>query len=380
MNAALTRRLAALQVRAQLLSAQGKLLSDLGDIKECRRLQKEVAAIRKDSAARGLTPNDPLEEMLAKWRSLVDWSNKVQSRLRDVDALCAEQSRLSDWGSVVSYDWLQRWRDRLSLALSELERGCSESRGTMVAGAWDQGRVDPDLLTVGTVMAAPLKFECAEEDDSEEEKPGPAEILSSSFRAVQPKSPEVAARLRLIRDTRGKADAALAEFPRQRAALAQMCKLLAAGELTQAESRRGACGVRFADLDYKVPFKALGERRSRLYKASAELAEAKGSAAQHTSIPSLEEALRRLEMLANGLESKGRETCGEESRLWVALAKEAASARELTAQHILRARQSERRRLTLLWVGAAILDEIREVVNGDLARFETDAVKASAGP
>lgn len=30
--------------------------------------------------------------------------------------------------------------------------------------------------------------------------------------------------------------------------------------------------------------------------------------------------------------------------------------------------------------GAAILDEIREVVNGNLARFETDAVKASAGP
>ena len=29
--------------------------------------------------------------------------------------------------------------------------------------------------------------------------------------------------------------------------------------------------------------------------------------------------------------------------------------------------------------GAAILDEIREVVNGNLARFETDAVKASAG-
>jgi hypothetical protein len=30
--------------------------------------------------------------------------------------------------------------------------------------------------------------------------------------------------------------------------------------------------------------------------------------------------------------------------------------------------------------GAAILDEIREVVNGNLARFETDAVKVSAGP
>jgi hypothetical protein len=30
--------------------------------------------------------------------------------------------------------------------------------------------------------------------------------------------------------------------------------------------------------------------------------------------------------------------------------------------------------------GAAILDEIRKVVNGILARFETDAVKASAGP
>ena len=29
--------------------------------------------------------------------------------------------------------------------------------------------------------------------------------------------------------------------------------------------------------------------------------------------------------------------------------------------------------------GASILDEIREVVNGNLARFETDAVKASAG-
>jgi formylglycine-generating enzyme required for sulfatase activity len=272
MNAALTRTLAALQARSHLLSTQGGLLSDLGDIKECRRLRDEIEATVKESAAKGLTPPNPLEVVLADWRRLVAWSDEVQGRLKRVDEICRDRRGLNG-SKGVKLDWLERWQKRLELAPRELGPRLDDARKVILSGDWQNGEVHPETLEVGTVMAPTLKLEYASGEESPGTEPAPAAILASSWRALQPGSPEVAARLQLIRAARAEAETALAEFPRHQAVLAEVQQLLGAGELTAAETKLKGLKPLFSELDYSELGKSIGERRKRINKTSDDLSE-----------------------------------------------------------------------------------------------------------
>jgi formylglycine-generating enzyme required for sulfatase activity len=372
MNADLTRKLAALQARSHLLSTQGGLLSDLGDIKECRRLRDEVAAAVQESAAKGLTPPDPLEVVLADWRRLVAWSDGVQGRLKLVDEICRGGRHLNE-SQAVTLDWLERWRKRLETAPRELGLGLDNSRKAILSGDWQQGQVHPETLEVGTVMAPtfkpecasgevpaaavplpplldpPVLVECAPGEERGRAEPEPAAILASSWRAVQPGSPEVAARLQRIRDAKAKAESALADYPRHQAVLAEVQQLLTAGELTAAETKLKGLKPRFSELDYAGWDKLIRERRERLKKASDEVGEAERAVGDTKAIRVPRETLGQLERLAYDLNKKGVEAGGEEGRLWAEVAKGAESVRQRKEQLILEEKRKERGQV-LLWL------------------------------
>ena len=70
MNPASIRGAARLQVRLRTLLDQRELLSDLGDIKESRRLTEEVNRVLTEAVARGVIPADSLGAVAGDWRRL----------------------------------------------------------------------------------------------------------------------------------------------------------------------------------------------------------------------------------------------------------------------------------------------------------------------
>jgi hypothetical protein len=70
MNPAAIRGAACLQVRLRTLLDQRELLSDLGDIKESRRLAEELNGVLTEAVARGVIPADPLGAVAGDWRRL----------------------------------------------------------------------------------------------------------------------------------------------------------------------------------------------------------------------------------------------------------------------------------------------------------------------
>jgi chaperonin cofactor prefoldin len=363
MNADLTRKLAALQARSHLLSTQGGLLSDLGDIKECRRLRDEVAAAVQESAAKGLTPPDPLEVVLADWRRLVAWSDEVQGRLKNVDALCQEEGRLNE-SQGVTLDWLERWQKRLEKAPRELDPGLEDARKALLPADWQQRQVHPETLEVGMVMAPTLSLEYAGGEVPAAAVPEPATTLASSWRAVQPGSPEVAARLQRIRDAQAKAESASAEYPRHQAVLAEVQQLLTAGELTAAETKLKGLKPLFSELDYSELGKSIGERRQRLKKTSDDLSKVQkdvGKWVQRLKVlmhKELEEEaeglIARLKSLQDAASKESRELGdGGAGRIWINLIRDIQRERVSVEDHLGRVRR--RLRIEMAFCGTVVV-------------------------
>ena len=92
----LTLALAKAQANLDLIASRSDVLSDLGDLKEVKRLDSECALLIRDQAKSGRVPPDPLAALESELVALIAWGEEVQAlldegmELLDPDRLVAD--------------------------------------------------------------------------------------------------------------------------------------------------------------------------------------------------------------------------------------------------------------------------------------------------
>ena len=92
----LTLALAKAQANLDLIASRSDVLSDLGDLKEVKRLESECALLIRDQAKSGRVPPDPLAALESEVVALIAWGKEVQAfldeglELLDPDRLVAD--------------------------------------------------------------------------------------------------------------------------------------------------------------------------------------------------------------------------------------------------------------------------------------------------
>jgi len=92
----LTLALAKAQANLDLIASRSDVLSDLGDLKEIKRLDSECALLIRDHAKSGRVPPDPLAALESEVVALIAWGKEVQAfldeglELLDPDRLVAD--------------------------------------------------------------------------------------------------------------------------------------------------------------------------------------------------------------------------------------------------------------------------------------------------
>ena len=92
----LTLALARAQANLDLIASRSDVLSDLGDLKEVKRLDSECALLIRDHAKSGRVPPDPLAALESEVVALIAWGEEVQAlldegmELLDPDRLVAD--------------------------------------------------------------------------------------------------------------------------------------------------------------------------------------------------------------------------------------------------------------------------------------------------
>ena len=92
----LTLALARAQANLDLIASRSDVLSDLGDLKEVKRLDSECALLIRDHAKSGCVPPDPLASLESEVVALIAWGEEVQAfldegmELLDPDRLVAD--------------------------------------------------------------------------------------------------------------------------------------------------------------------------------------------------------------------------------------------------------------------------------------------------
>ena len=92
----LTLALAKAQANLDLIASRSDVLSDLGDLKEVKRLDSECALLIRDHAKSGRVPPDPLAALETEVVALIAWGEEVQAlldegmELLDPDRLVAD--------------------------------------------------------------------------------------------------------------------------------------------------------------------------------------------------------------------------------------------------------------------------------------------------
>ena len=92
----LTLALAKAQANLDLIASRSDVLSDLGDLKEVKRLESECALLIRDHAKSGRVPPDPLAALETEVVALIAWGKEVQAlldegmELLDPDRLVAD--------------------------------------------------------------------------------------------------------------------------------------------------------------------------------------------------------------------------------------------------------------------------------------------------
>jgi formylglycine-generating enzyme required for sulfatase activity len=92
----LTLALAKAQANLDLIASRSDVLSDLGDLKEVKRLESECALLIRDHAKSGRVPPDPLAALESEVVALIAWGKEVQAfldeglQLLDPDRLVAD--------------------------------------------------------------------------------------------------------------------------------------------------------------------------------------------------------------------------------------------------------------------------------------------------
>ena len=106
----LTLALAKAQANLDLIASRSDVLSDLGDLKEVKRLDSECALLIRDHAKSGRVPPDPLAALESEVVALIAWGEEVQAlldegmELLDPDRLVAEDHTADKIGRAKAPD------------------------------------------------------------------------------------------------------------------------------------------------------------------------------------------------------------------------------------------------------------------------------------
>ena len=265
MNPAAIRGAARLQVRLRTLLDQRELLSDLGDIKESRRLAEELNRVLREAVARGVIPPDPLGAVAGDWRRLAGWSDRVQELLLKVDETCAQAPSLKAKAkNRPSRDWLERWKIALETTRGELATGLAKARAEIRSEDWVDGRPHAELIEVSGMVAPQEQLKVATDAAGRASSTERERILASSWLAAQPNSKAVLERQQRVTAALEKAADGLKLHARHRAALDQARKLIAAGEPAAARKCLEETPSVFSDLGYEEVGQALAKLETQL--------------------------------------------------------------------------------------------------------------------
>jgi formylglycine-generating enzyme required for sulfatase activity len=275
MNPAAIRGAARLQVRLRTLLDQRELLSDLGDIKESRRLAEELNRVLTEAVARGVIPADPLGVVAGDWRRLAAWSDRVQEVLLKVDATCAQAPSLKAKAkNRPSRDWLERWRIALETTRGELVAGLTTARSEIRSEDWVNGRPHAELIEVSGMVAPQEQLKVATDEAGRASTAEREQILASSWLAAQPNSKAVLERQQRVTAALEKAADGLKLHARHRAALDQARMLIAAGEPAAARRCLEEAPSVFSDLGYEEVGQALAKLETQLKDQENRVADA----------------------------------------------------------------------------------------------------------
>jgi formylglycine-generating enzyme required for sulfatase activity len=265
MNPASIRGAARLQVRLRTLLDQRELLSDLGDIKESRRLTEEVNRVLTEAVARGVIPADSLGAVAGDWRRLAGWSDRVQEVLLKVDEMCAQAPSLQAKAkNRPSRDWLERWRIALETTRGELVAGLTTARSEIRSEDWVNGRPHAELIEVSGTVAPENQLKVATDETGRATTTDREQILAASWRAAQLNSKAVLERQQRIMAALERAADGLKLHARHRAALDQARKLIAAGEPAAARKCLEETPSVFSGLGYEEVGQALAKLETQL--------------------------------------------------------------------------------------------------------------------
>ncbi len=311
-------------------------MTELGDIKECRRLAEELGRLLEEAFACGLVPADPLAAVREDWRRLARWSDGVQDFLRGWDGLLEEsEAKLPFAGRGKSRalcpgrQWLEG-RQRLLRELPDvMEAARRRWIGDLRPDDWPGGRPHPQVVEVGEVVDPGTALKWAGPAPAGGAPVGRAQVLGASHRAAQPGSTELQARQARARQCAARVAEALVRHREQEENLDRVRHWLDQGELSAARKALAASTPAFADLDYerigsqvaaaekeveqdaKEAEEALGaaesvEAAARSFRALPRLSDVKGAQRQQAALVALLETLEPKAARCPAGETQGR--------------------------------------------------------------------------